>query len=164
MKSQYMTTGPDLAPRQDEAGPHLTFQTPRQDGAGGPPHLRWGKERAHATPQVRRGGGFTQAGIWKKLIFHWNSKYWPYYNFVPKKNRRLSFLTGKSSSYSINQLLSTYLLKFSPTLIFMCQGSESKTGSICYFNWTRNFLAVIRAIATNLTFHGFFVKIVICPF
>ena len=43
-------TGPDLAPRQDEAGPHLTFQTPRQDGAGGPPHLRWGKERAHATP------------------------------------------------------------------------------------------------------------------
>ena len=80
------------------------------------------------------------------------------------KNRRLSFLTGKSSSYSFNQLLPTYLLKFSPTLIFMCQGSESKTGSICYFNWTRNFLAVIRAIATNLTFHGFFVKLIIRPF
>ena len=45
-----LLSGPDLAPRQDEAGPHLTFQTPRQDGAGGPPHLRWGKERAHATP------------------------------------------------------------------------------------------------------------------
>ena len=110
------------------------------------------------------GRGVYLGGDLEKTNFSLNSKYWPYYNFVPKKNRRLSFLTGKSSSYSFNQLLSTYLLKFSPTLIFMCQGSESKTGSICYFNWTRNFLAVIRAIATNLTFHGFFVKLIIRPF
>ena len=56
-------TGPDLAPRQDEAGPHLTFQTPRQDGAGGPPHPGCGKEGAPASPRVRQGGGRPRRGF-----------------------------------------------------------------------------------------------------
>ena len=104
-----------------------------------------------------------------KALLHylWNSLLWSFEKNLSKSmaiSKAILKYLYKSSFHSFNQLLSTYLLKFSPTLIFMCQGSESKTGSTRYFNWTRNFLAVIRAIATNLTFHGFFVKLIIRPF
>ena len=36
-------TEPSLAPLQDEAPPHLMFQTPGRDGAGAPPHARGGE-------------------------------------------------------------------------------------------------------------------------